>query len=276
MSNLSKRALSGTLYIFLVLAGLLVDRFLFAALMLFFSCGMLHEFYRMAMGKRNPVQQVLGIVAGGCLFLLSFLVLGCGADVRILSAGVIPFAAVIASAIFLKDKADIGDFAYILGGLFYISVPLSLSNLIVFSSGTFDGTILLCFFIMVWSSDIGAYSIGLLFGQKEGRKKLAPSISPKKSWMGFYGGLAFCVISALILKEVGLAWIDWYHCVALGVVIHVAGVAGDLFESMWKRHFGVKDSGNIIPGHGGLLDRLDSSLMAIPAGVAYLVLFGIL
>ena len=115
---------------------------------------------------------------------------------------------------------------------------------------------------------------GLLFG-KNG-KKLFPSISPKKSWAGFWGGLAVAVATAIILNVTGLLVIPWYHSIILAILMDVAGVYGDLFESLWKRIYEVKDSGKIIPGHGGFLDRFDSAIFAIPVGAIYLMLTGLI
>ena len=133
---------------------------------------------------------------------------------------------------------------------------------------------MLAFFIIIWASDVGAYCIGMLLGKYS--KKLFPSVSPKKTWAGFWGGLVFAVLAGLILVWTGLWTYPWYHAVILSVIMHVAGVFGDLFESQWKRVCEIKDSGNIIPGHGGMMDRFDSALFAIPAGVIYLVIIGLL
>ena len=111
--------------------------------------------------------------------------------------------------------------------------------------------------------------------EKYGRK-LCPSISPKKSWIGFWGGMLSAVLAALIMNRIGMMTYPLVHCLLLAVVMHVAGVVGDLFESQWKRCYNLKDSGNIIPGHGGMLDRFDSALMAIPAGVLYLLMINVL
>ena len=167
-------------------------------------------------------------------------------------------------------------YAFIIFGIAYIAGPLSLSNQVAFSGGAFNATLLLCFFILIWCSDIGAYVIGTAFGQKENSRKLAPAISPKKSWVGFWGGMAFCILAALLLRASGLLDYPLLHCCILAVILHCGGVCGDLFESLWKRHFGIKDSGNVIPGHGGMLDRFDSTLIAMPLGALYLSLTGFL
>ena len=149
-------------------------------------------------------------------------------------------------------------------------------NFAVFNSdGEFNGRLLLCFFAIIWGSDVGAYLFGMGLGQKYG-KKLFPSISPKKSWIGFWGGLVTAVGVAVALHYAGLFCFDLVHCIFMGVLLCVAGVYGDLIESQWKRHYNVKDSGNIIPGHGGLLDRFDSALIAIPIGIIYLVVMNVL
>jgi phosphatidate cytidylyltransferase len=134
---------------------------------------------------------------------------------------------------------------------------------------------LLCFFCIIWGSDVGAYLFGMSLGQKYG-KKLFPSISPKKSWIGFWGGLLTAVIVAVALHYAGIFTFNLVHCIAIAILLNVTGVYGDLIESQWKRHYEVKDSGTIIPGHGGLLDRFDSALMAIPVGIIYLVVMNVL
>ena len=113
----------------------------------------------------------------------------------------------------------------------------------------------------------------MLLGQKIWPAKLCPSISPKKSWAGFIGGLLTSVLAGAILYWTGLFTFPIWHCLIMAAIMSVAGVFGDLFESLWKRAAGIKDSGNLIPGHGGLMDRFDSALFAIPAGYIYLLLF---
>ena len=142
-------------------------------------------------------------------------------------------------------------------------------------AGNFSGDLLLCFFIIIWCADVGAFTFGLSLG-KRFPKKLFPSVSPKKTWVGFIGGFISAVLAAFVLYEVKILKFPLVHCLILAMVMAVSAVYGDLFESQWKRVYGVKDSGNIIPGHGGLLDRFDSTLMAMPFGAIYLALFDLL
>jgi len=275
MNNTVKRSISGIGFIGMMLLGLLVNKFLFAILIMFIMGAMLAEFYRMTMGQQYRFSRVLSIFAGEVLFLLFFLHCAYGLPLEYVVLGFLPLFVVMSNSLYVKDKDEFWKFSFIYTGILYISIPLALSNLIVFSHQVFNGLPMLCFFLIIWGSDVGAYIFGISLGQKYG-KKLFPSVSPKKSWVGFWGGMLCAILTAWALKYFGLIEYPTLHCVILAMVMHVAGVYGDLFESQWKRCYDLKDSGNIIPGHGGMLDRFDSTLFAIPAGVLYLVAFNLI
>lgn len=275
MNNTVVRTLSGAVYGALIFCSLLINGYLFAALIVFSMCAMMAEFYRMTMGESYKFSRALAIGAGVILFLLLYFCKAFHMPGKYVALAIIPLLIVMFNSLLVKDKSEFTKFAFIYTGLLYIAVPMSLSNLLAFREGNFSGLLLLCFFIIIWCSDIGAYFLGSLLGQKYG-KKIAPEISPKKSWIGFWGGLLFAVLAAMILHWTGLLSFPLVHCIILAVLMHGSGVAGDLFESMWKRCCNVKDSGNLIPGHGGMLDRLDSTLFAIPAGAIYLALFNLI
>ena len=274
MKNTWVRTVSGIFFLAIMVAGFLVHPYLFAALHVFILVCMMMEFYKMAMDTRFKVPRFLGILTGVSLFVITFLVMGLDLKPRLFALNVIPLVAVMVSIMYSKDKTGFKDLAFLFMGLFYIAPPVAAANALVFSKdGTFSGMLLLSFFCIIWASDVGAYVFGHLFG--EHGKKLFPSVSPKKSWAGFWGGLALALIAAVIIHYCGLFNFSIWHCLALSVVLDVAGVYGDLFESQWKRILGYKDSGNIIPGHGGMLDRFDSALFAIPGGLAYILFTGI-
>ena len=275
MNNTVVRTLSGAVYGALIFCSLLINGYFFAALIVFSMCAMMIEFYRMTMGESYKFSRALAIGAGVILFLLLYFCKAFHMPGKYVALAIIPILIVMFNSLLVKDKSEFTKFAFIYTGLLYIAVPMSLSNLLAFREGTFNGLLLLCFFIIIWCSDIGAYILGSLFGQKYGRK-IAPEISPKKSWIGFWGGLLFAVLAAMILHWTGLLSFPLVHCIILAVLMHGSGVAGDLFESMWKRCCNVKDSGNLIPGHGGMLDRLDSTLFAMPVGAIYLALFNLI
>ena len=276
MKNLWVRTLSGICFLGVVLGSLLVSPWLFGALQVFVLVAMLLEFYRMTMGTHYPLSRSFAILAGVTLFVLTFLVAMYPdrLSVKLIGVSILPLLGVMVGSLYTQDKTDFGLFSNLYTGLLYLAVPVSLSNLIVFKGGTFDGSLMLSFFILIWASDVGAYTFGMLLGRNG--KKLFPSISPKKSWAGFWGGMVMAVAAVLILQATPLLPIHWYLAVPMAVLMHIAGVWGDLFESQWKRVCEVKDSGSIIPGHGGMMDRFDSAIFAMPVGTIYLIAVGLL
>lgn len=165
---------------------------------------------------------------------------------------------------------------YIVGTVYIVGGMILLNHLPYNKDGSFSGILPLCFFLLIWSSDVGAYCVGSTLGKRFCSRKMAPAISPNKTWTGFWGGLIFCIAAAAIMKACGMLEFPLVHCLAFAVLVGCVGVLGDLLESAWKRFFGVKDSGNVIPGHGGMLDRFDSSLAAIPVGTLYLLIFNLI
>ncbi len=152
-----------------------------------------------------------------------------------------------------------------LTGLLYIGIPFGLLVFIVFKDQTYHPNIMMGLLLLHWANDTGAYFVG----SKLGRNKLLPRISPKKTWEGLFGGIFFTIVAAnlIALFATGLNLTDW---IIIGVIAAVFGALGDLVESMIKRYAGQKDSGNIMPGHGGFLDRFDAFIFSIPFIAAYL------
>lgn len=258
-----------------MVAGLLIDKFIFAGLVIFIMTIMMSEFYTMTMGSSYRFCRFLAILTGITLFILMFMRHAYDMEMKFVAISMLPLIIVMINSLYVKDKSEFGKFSNLYTGILYISAPLALSNVLAFQDGAFSGLLLLCFFIIIWCSDVGAYLLGISLGQKYG-KKLFPSISPKKSWIGFWGGMLFAVLAGAGLCWAGLLKFPVYHCIVMAVVMHIAGVYGDLFESQWKRYYEVKDSGHILPGHGGLLDRFDSALLAIPVGAMYLSLLNLI
>ncbi|MBO8486252.1 MAG: phosphatidate cytidylyltransferase [Bacteroidetes bacterium] len=276
MKNLILRTLSGILLIAAVVAALLLGKYFFCALMIVIMVCMMVEFFRMTMGSEYRFSQYLSMFAAATLFILTFLYMGFNLPGRLVMLAFIPIFLIMANSLYVKDKTDFGKFAFIYTALLYIAVPMTLTNFAVFRFiGQYDGMLLLCFFAIIWASDVGAYVFGITLGQKYG-KKLFPAVSPKKSWIGFWGGFVLAVAVAAGLHYGGLFNYPLHHCLIMAALMNIAGVYGDLIESQWKRHYAIKDSGSVIPGHGGIWDRFDSALMAIPAGVIYLVVLNIL
>ena len=175
--------------------------------------------------------------------------------------------------LYLKAEDPIHDWAYTMLSQVYIALPFSLLNVLAFhANGQYSYVFPLSVFIFLWMNDTGAYCVGSLLG----RHKLFPRISPGKSWEGSIGGgvlvigiavLIWYLLDTYLSDQPNLTVAEW---AGLGLTVVIFGTWGDLVESLFKRTIGVKDSGNILPGHGGMLDRFDSSLLAIPAAVVYL------
>ena len=178
--------------------------------------------------------------------------------------------------LYLKQENPINDWAYTMFSQMYIALPFSLLNVLAFRSTGIDiqytYLVPLSVFVFLWINDTGAYICGSLLG----KHKLFPRISPGKSWEGSIGGgLLVMAVAVLVwyltekydVNDIQLNAFEW---AGLGLVIVIFGTWGDLTESLFKRTLGIKDSGHILPGHGGMLDRFDSSLLAIPAAAVYL------
>ena len=276
MNNFVKRTISGIGFAAIMLAALLTNKFVFGFVMLLSLVVMMKEFLHMTCGSEYRLSQALSIFAGASLFVLTFMYRACNFPGRFVILALVPLFIVMVNSLYVKDKGSFHKFANLYTAILYIAIHWSLFNFAVFTENAqFDGRLLLSFFAIVWGSDVGAYVFGITLGQKYGRK-LFPSISPKKSWIGFWGGLFTAVAVAYAMQHWGFMQFPLVHCLVLAVLIDIAGVYGDLIESQWKRYFEIKDSGNVMPGHGGLLDRFDSALVAIPVGVIYLVVFNML
>ena len=183
------------------------------------------------------------------------------------------------SELYTKAPNPINNWAYTMLSQMYIALPLSMVNVLAFRE-VMDGVVYvyllpLSIFIFLWTNDTGAYLSGSLFG----KHKLFPRVSPGKSWEGSIGGgLLVLVVAAIVgwyetsnaAQSASVVVLSIPQWMGLGLVVVFFGTWGDLVESLFKRTIGIKDSGNILPGHGGMLDRFDSSLMAIPAAVIYL------
>ena len=275
MNSTVKRTIFGLLFLAVMLGGLLFYETLFVILFAFITGVMLFEFYRMTMGNAYPQLQRLAIVVGVFIFLAANYYFFSGHLATFVSFSIIAILLLMVRSILQKDHTDFLKTGYLYAGLLYIGLPLALSNAVASVTGEYSGILMVAFFCIIWASDTGAYCFGMLFGQKLWPAKMCPAISPKKSWAGAIGGMVASLLAAWILKCVGWLPYPLVHVLVMAALMNVLGVFGDLFESLWKRSAGIKDSGNIIPGHGGLMDRFDSALFAIPTGYIYLLLFGL-
>lgn len=223
--------------------------------------------------EATTVDRIICTVAGVWFFLCVFGFCCEAAPSAVFFAYLFSIIYLIISELYTKHENPINDWAYTMLSQMYIALPFSLINVLAFTNDGngqvhYNYVIPLSVFIFLWINDTGAYCSGSLLG----KHKLFPRVSPGKSWEGSIGGAVFVVIAAYIISQISpvtaqLTPLQW---IGLGLIVVVFGTWGDLVESLFKRTLGIKDSGNILPGHGGMLDRFDSSLMAIPAAAIYL------
>lgn len=277
--NLVVRSITGILFVAIMVAGFLNPRamvLLFAiitALTLWEYTGLVND--RVA---DVSVNRFISTVGGVYLFIaVAAWRVGYVSNFVIMVPYVLTIVYLFISELYAKSRNALQDWAYTMLGQMYIAMPLSLINIIAFERSA-DGSFMtydmfrpLALFILLWANDVGAYCFGSLFG----KHKLFPRISPGKTWEGSIGGGIFAVVVAGIIGWLANSGatphsLNIYQWLGLGAVVVVFGTWGDLVESLFKRTIGVKDSGKILPGHGGMMDRFDSSLMAIPAAVIYL------
>ncbi len=269
LKNLIVRAVTGFFYVAIMVVGFmrpLAMMFLFAiitGMTIWEFCGLVNE------REKVSVNRFICSAAGVFLSIAMY-----GFCTGVTGAVVfIPYLITILylfiSELYLKQEDPIHDWAYSMLSQLYIALPFATINILAYYKGEFYYLLPLSVFIFLWCNDTGAYLSGSLLG----KHKLFPRISPAKSWEGSIGGgILVALIAALIWyiepdNRSGMNITEW---MGLGLVVVFFGTWGDLVESLFKRTIGIKDSGNILPGHGGMLDRFDSSLMAIPAAVVYL------
>ena len=274
MKVLITRTLTSLLYAIVVIAGILLHPFLFAVVFLGLTILALLEFYRMVKMAGGEPQIWSGLVITIVFFISIFgFVAGILPSIFIFSVIPLLFLVFIVE-LYRKKPFPIANIAYTLAGFLYIGFSMSLSNLLAFplNSGkhVFYPWILFGITITLWLYDSGAYLIGTPLG----KHRLFERISPKKSWEGVIGGgiiaMLAGVLNAWLFQSIELT--TW---LLISFVVVVFGTFGDLVESMMKRSLGIKDSGNLLPGHGGFLDRLDSFIFTVPMVVALLYLIGI-
>lgn len=257
-SNLVLRTLSGIVYIALIAGACLAGEYGVMALAVLLAVLAVVEFKRMfaGMGASSLGTVILDVVTVCCMV---FPFWGWLAAIGCLIARMI---------VMIYDKEEHPERGFMADVMAYIYIGIPLASMALMSMlARSQGLFILAIFIMIWLNDTGAYCVGSTLG----KHKMFPRISPKKSWEGFFGGLAFCIGFGCLLgfSDFSIGNVVAYHRPAFwivsSIVICLSSTYGDLFESSLKRNLGLKDSGNLIPGHGGILDRIDSMLMVMPA-----------
>ncbi|MDR0185882.1 phosphatidate cytidylyltransferase [Prevotella brunnea] len=275
--NLITRAVTGVLFVTIMVAGFLSPHYM--VLLFATITGLtLWEFTTLVSQMEHVnINRFISTVAGVYFFVaLAGQRLGFVEGFSVFVPYILTIIYLFLSELYLKNENPILNWAYTMLGQMYIVLPISMINILAFQHDlngqtTIDLLLPLSVFIFLWTNDTGAYCSGSLFG----KHKLFPRISPAKTWEGSIGGGILVIAVAVLIgyftgKDGNVNMLTIPQWIGLGIVVAVFGTWGDLVESLFKRTLGVKDSGNILPGHGGMLDRFDSSLMALPAAVVYL------
>lgn len=273
MKGLVKRSITGIVFAAVMLAGIIIHQYVFAVIFTAFLLLTLLEFYKISENIGYEPSTKIGLISGFLLFIIFFFAANHVIPRKYIFLSILIPLVTLLPDLFDKRKNGFKNSMITIAGIIYIALPFSLLSFILFpgieSDSQFYPWILIGIFIIIWMYDSMAY----VFGSWLGKHKICARISPKKSWEGLIGGAVFAVVTSVLISSVfhELNIINW---IVISLLIISFGTSGDFFESKLKREAGVKDSGNILPGHGGMLDRFDTVLFAVPVIFVWLYLFG--
>ena len=276
-NNFIQRAITGIIFVGVLIGCILGGPISFTLLFALITALTIHEF-GVIISKQPDVEinKPICMLAGVFLFF-GFAYLGVmPGQTEILIPYLFRIIYLLVSELYLKKKNPLNNWAYAMMSQIYIALSFAMLNVLAYHSIGNEGELSnyqvqynpilpLSIFIFTWINDTGAYCTGMLFG----KHRLFERISPKKSWEGSIGGGVFSIIAAIVMAHY-FPFMPISIWIGLALTVVIFGTLGDLTESLLKRTIGIKDSGNILPGHGGMLDRFDSTLMAVPAAVVYL------
>ncbi|MBI1224890.1 MAG: phosphatidate cytidylyltransferase [Bacteroidetes bacterium] len=274
MKGLTRRAATAVIFVLVMMAGLFVGRMSFIFLFAIITTLCLWEFLNMVLHhntRRDWIRIFLGVAFGLTPFVLaSVMHMALASNDRfVIFTSILFFPLLFLSFIyelFSGSEKPFQNVAFIVLGMVYIGAPFSLLNFIAFNEDGFNVWPIFGLLLLTWMNDTGAYIVGSKFG----KTPLLPRISPKKTWEGTLGGVAVTFLVAYVFCTLTgeLQLFDW---MILALIVSVFGSIGDLIESMLKRSIGSKDSGTLLPGHGGVLDRFDAFIFLLPFAAAYLL-----
>ena len=280
MNTFFRRTLTGAWIVIFILGGFWLHPVSFFITGLVLLIGTQYEYYQIIKNTGARPQVIPGILTGIAAYVISTLIAS-GVIAKNSFLFLIPMMLLMmVIELYRKQEKPFDSLAHTFFSVLYSAIPFSMFPFAAFSRTglnsilphpgiIFSPGIIIGFFLLLWANDTGAYLSGMSFG----RHKLWERISPKKTWEGFFGGLIIAVFVAWFVSG-WLGVVDRNHWVIISVIVSVAGTYGDLVESMLKRSTGVKDSGTIMPGHGGFLDRFDSTIISFPLVYLFISLFG--
>jgi len=272
LKKLITRTITGIVLVLVMLTAIIVSQYSFALLFLVILTASVSEFVNLYKHSEVQPNKFFAYSVSISLFVVSFLVAKGIIEMKYFF-GLLPFFLMIMAAeLYRKKDKPAENIAVTIFSIIYLAIPLSLISFLVFpeifGGNNYTPKILIALFALIWIYDSGAYLVGVSIG----KHRLFERISPKKSWEGAIGG-TLIAITASYFSSRFIPEIKLIHWIAISILTVLSSTFGDLTESMFKRYFGIKDSGNILPGHGGVLDRFDSLFFAVPVVLAYLKLF---
>lgn len=280
MKEIYRRTLTGAWIVIFTLGGFWLHPVSFFLTGLIILLGTQYEYLRIIRSTGVNAQMIPGMITGIAAYILATMVASGILGFRYLLI-LIPFiAGIMIFELYRRQDNPFDSLAHTIFSVIYTALPFSffpfaafgregINPLIRYDGGVFSPGIIIGFFVLLWVNDTGAYLSGITFG----KHRLLERISPKKSWEGFAGGIILSVLSAWLLSGL-LGVLDTPEWIIVALLVAVSGTFGDLIESMFKRSTGIKDSGSIMPGHGGFMDRFDSTLLSFPLVFLFITFFG--
>lgn len=273
IKNLGTRSFTGIIFVAVLILGIVYNTYSFLLVFSVIAVLALYEFYNLIRKtvKGSEPNKIFNTLGGLLLFISSYSFFSTtNIAFPFFALYILYILLLFISELFLRKENPIKSLAYAVLGQVYVALPLSLLPFLAFSyavDGSYHYALILAVFIFIWVNDSFAY----LWGSLLGKHRMFERISPKKSWEGFAGG-AICSVIASVVYANYYPSLPLWAWIGVAIVVVVFGTLGDLVESLIKRTLNVKDSGNLLPGHGGILDRIDSVIFAIPALFVYIML----
>lgn len=268
-NDLIIRSLAGIGFVGILVAAIIGGVYTLAFLLFLVSILGQREFYRLQnVSRNNEVPAISFIILGAITYTCLVVDVLFDNMTWLISFPIVGWLLLLINELYRDKKQPIENLAMGLMGIVYAVLPFYLLLRIGLKDGSYSFVLPLSLFLCIWVNDTFAYLTGVSIG----KNRLFERISPKKSWEGAIGGLLFSLLLSVLLSNIFpiMTLPKW---LAFAFLVVVAGTYGDLLESLMKRSEGVKDSGNLIPGHGGILDRLDSTILAAPAAFVFLHFF---
>ena len=277
MNTMLVRILTGAAFGIILLGAILYGHTSFAALFTLVSMlavnemsNLIHEY------KKTTFSTLIAVIGGGYLFFTMYAIthLGITNYTALFAPYLLLMVYTFIRELYKKEGSSLDNYAYFVLTQLYAALPFALLNILstVGAEGsTYSHMLPLAIFVFIWCNDSGAYFVGCSIG----RHKMWERVSPKKTWEGTIGGVVVAMIAGYVMS-IFFTQMNVWQWMGLAAVVAVSGTYGDLIESCMKREMGIKDSGKILPGHGGMLDRFDSTILAVPCALIYLSLIGIL